>query len=162
MIPERTKPNSKELHTIELIAGLDARLTMDKEYLIPRLKSVPDLWRQYRIAETAIAKVLDGLYETVDAHALLHMRKIYDHGEVVIRPRNPLNKRTDTQIVLTEDLKNLVNIVIGDQCAMCLKTGRDIKKCKLRKALMNVAPPTEICEGSLCEYTRIKNDAVSV
>lgn len=153
---ERTEATSREIKSIELIAALDARLTNDQVYLTERLRSVPDLYRQWRIAQTATEKVIDGLYSTLIPKTLLRMQRSYESGEVVIRPKSSLNKLTDSTIVLTEDLNKLVRVVVGEQCAMCLKDKGDIRKCELRKALMNVCPPSEKFDGFLCEYAKLR------
>lgn len=154
-MPEKMECNAKELHTIEFISALDARLTKNEKYLEKRLKSVPDLWRQYRIARSAVAKVLDGLYTTMTPENMLHMRNLAANGEVVVRPVNSLNKSTDCQILLRKDLDKLINITIGSTCAMCLKEGREIKKCELRKALLNICPPSIVSTDGLCVFTQV-------
>lgn len=147
--------NAKELHTIEYISALDARLANNEKYLEKRLKSVPDAWRQYRIARSAVDKVINGLYTTLTPENRFHMQNLAVNGEVIIRPRNSLNKTTDCQIVLSKDLKKLINAAMGSNCAMCLKDGREIKKCELRKALLNICPPSDVSGESLCVFTQV-------
>lgn len=152
----RTDANSREVKAIELIAGLDARLNKDGKYLETRLRQVPDLWRKYRLARTLVEKVVDGLYATLTPRVLLRMQRLCEDGEIIFRPKNALNKFTDTHIVLETDLKKLVNTAMCAECAMCLKSGSEIKQCELRKTLINVAPPSTIAEGSsLCEYSSV-------
>lgn len=151
----RTEVTSREMRAIEVIAGLDNRLAKDEQYLEARLKSIPDIWRTYRLAKVSIEKVIDGLYTTLPGNQLLHMRNLQTNGEIVFRSRSPLNSRTDTQIVLSNDLKYLINESMRQNCALCLKTDREIKKCQLRKVLMNVAPFAEKSKTSLCEYVNI-------
>ena len=154
---KRCDPTSREMRSIEMIAILDARLANDRPYLEDRLRSVPDLYRQWRIAETAVCKVVDGLYDTLPVKTLMRMRTLHNNGEVIIRPMGGMNKDSDCMIVLTEDLKRLVNAVIDSECSMCMKTGKDIKRCKLHETLVRVTPPTKIFDGDsvLCEYTKI-------
>ena len=151
----RYDPTSRETRSIEMIAVLDARLANDRPYLEDRLKSVPDLYRQWRIAETSVCKVVDGLYETLPDKTLLRIRKIFNNGEVIVRPKGSLTKDNDTAIVLAEDLTLLAETAKNSECAMCLKEGKDIKRCKLREALMRVSPPVQVFDegSSLCEYT---------
>lgn len=154
--PKRTEANSREIRAIEYIAGLEARIIGDEKYVEKRLKSVPDLWRQYRIVSTAITKVVDGLYDTLEPNVLHRMRRLCDHAEVVFRTRSPLNKSTDTAIVLEKDINVVINAAMESRCAICLKEGSDIKKCELRKALMNIAPPSDLEKsGSLCPYSYV-------
>lgn len=148
----RTEASSREMHTIEYIAGLDARLVDGERHLEKRLRSVPDLYRQYRIARVATEKVLDGLYSTLELRALNHLTRMNQQSEIIFRPKSVLNRSTDSQVVLTKDLKFLVREALNSKCSMCMGTPGEVKACELRKVLMNVAPLKEIHEGSLCGY----------
>lgn len=141
---------ARELHTIEFIAGLDCQLAKGEQYLEPRLRSIPDLWRQYRIAMKAIEKVLDGIYRSIPLKTLKHMRNLCAYGEVIIKPKGPVNVH-DVQIVPTPELKLLINTAIENECAVCVKDQREQKGCKLRKAMMLIAPPLEV-NRDYCNY----------
>lgn len=149
---QRVEATSRELHAIEYIAGLEKRFEEGEKYLEKRLRLVPDLYRQFRITKTALGKTLDGLYKTLDIRALKHMLKMCDNSEVIFRPRSVLNNSTDAQVVLTKDLKTIISAAVGYHCTLCLKSGKEVKKCELRKALMNIAPLTELETGDLCGY----------
>lgn len=141
---------ARELHIVEFITGLDCQLAMGEKHLEARLKSVPDLWRQYRIARKAVEKVIDGIYKSVPIKTLKHMQNLCKYGEVIIRPRGAV-KVNDVQIVPSEELKVLINHVIENECAMCVKDQREQKGCQLRKALMLIAPPAEVNRKG-CNY----------
>ena len=151
---KKTDATYRELKSIELIAALDARLANDQKYLTERLRSVPDLYRQWRIAQVATEKVIDGIYSTLMPDTLLRMRRSYENGEIVIRPKSTLNNRTDSTVVLTQDLTKLVAAALKSECAMCIKTGVEARKCKLRDTLLRTSPPHEISKDRnfLCEY----------
>lgn len=57
----------------------------------------------------------------------------------------------DVQIVPTPELKLLINKVIENECAMCVKDSREQRRCKLRRALMLIAPPNEVKKDG-CNY----------
>ena len=152
--------NARELRAIEYIGALDARLTLNEKYLEPRLRSVPDLYRQYRIAKVATEKVIDGLYSTMDQKSLLYLRRVCENSELIFRPKSVLNDATDTQVVLTKDLLTLVGAVADSCCSLCIRTGREIKNCQIRKALMNIAPLNNITDSALCEYTDASKDFI--
>lgn len=157
---KRYDPTSRETRSIEMIAVLDARLGNDRPYLEKRLRSVPDLYRQWRIAETAVCKIVDGIYDTLPEKTLMRIRKIFNNGEVIVRPKGGLTKDNDTAIVLAEDLRLLAETARKSECAICMKSGKDIKRCKLRESLMRVSPPKEVLDenSSLCEYATIAID----
>ena len=145
--------SSRELHAIEYIAALDKRMNDGERHLEERLKMVPDLWRQYRIARTAIDKVVEGLYKTMELRALYRLMRMSDNSELVFRPRSPLNDATDARVVLDKDLSVLVTHVLQNKCCFCLNEGKDVKNCELRKALMNIIPLSDVNDGALCGYT---------
>ena len=143
-------PNGNELYGIEILAALDAQINERGKFLEERLKSVPDLYRQYRIAQTAIGKVIDGLYTTVPTKTLLHMQKLSASGELVIRQK-PVVRFDDVRFALISDLKDIANVVVANECAICLKDQREQRKCKLRKAMERVMPVDKVFEDK-CQY----------
>lgn len=152
----RTDITSRELRLIEYIGGVQTRLELGDPDLEKRIKSVPDLWRQWRIATVAIAKVLDGLYDTMPHRALERMQVLCERGEWVLRPKSPINKRTDSEIILEKDFNVLVNTAMSARCAFCMNDGKAIKECELRKVLLNVAPPNKLDSNStLCPYAQV-------
>ena len=144
------EPSARELHIVEFIAGLDCQLAKGGDILEARLRNVPDLWRQYRIAMKATQKVIEGIYKTVPIKTLRHMQNLCKYGEIVIRPR-PATPVDDVQIVPTQELKLLINKVIENECAMCIKDQREQRRCKLRRAMMVIAPPQEVNREG-CNY----------
>lgn len=155
----RTDVTSKELRLIECIAGIQSRLEAGAHDLEKRIKSVPDLWRQWRIATVAMTKVMDGLYDTLPYRALERMDQLCRHGEWAMRPKSPMNKRTDVEIILEKDFNVLINTAMSARCAFCMNEGKDIKNCELRKVLMNVAPPNVLNEKSaLCPFAVVALD----
>ena len=151
----RKAPNSNEKRAIMYVASFDARLGLDCMCLEKRLKSIPDLWRQYRIAMAAIDKVVDGLYETMPPESLLSIRRMCDNSNVILQPKNAIDRTSDVEVAHTDDLRVLVNETMKANCAMCLKEGAEIRKCHIRKALTNIAAPTEFKSGNMCDYAYV-------
>lgn len=147
------EPNSYELTGIEFLAALDNQLAASEKHLESRLHSVPDGWRQYRIAQTAIRKVVEGVYATLPEKTLRHMMIVTRNGEAIIRQRS-FTKTNDAQLVPEDVLRMLINTTMSAQCAICLKDGKEAKRCKLRKALMLIAPPDVVNEDG-CSYSDV-------
>ena len=148
--------NSKETRYITYIYGLDAQLIGGEKHLEHRLRAVPDAWRQYRIAMSAVDKVVRALRVTLPDKVFVHLEQLADRGEIVIRPK-PIGKQMDdVQIIGTDDLKLLINAAVGAECGMCMKDAKEQRKCKLRKTLMCVCPPVKLDrESSLCPYVDV-------
>lgn len=155
-----SEANAKELHQIEYLAGLDARLNGDPDALKKRLKDVPDGWRQYRIAMTAVEKVLDGVYRTLPDKTMHHMAMLHDYGEIVIRPR-PVVRADDVQIVGSKELRVLINAAIEGHCAICLKRGGEARSCPMRRALMLIAPPHALIDDASADADKASKSAPS-
>lgn len=145
--------NSYEVAGIEYLAAIDSQLVHSEKHLQARLKSIPDAWRQYRIAQTAIEKVLDALYATVPVKVLIHMQRLAKNGEVIIRQKS-ITKTNEAHLVPENVLRLLINTAMESQCAICLKRGEEAKRCKLRKGLMLIAPPDKVNETG-CSYSDV-------
>lgn len=142
--------NSRELHRLELIAALDAQLQGGQEPLKTRLQGIPNAWRDYRMCTSRIGRIVQQLYTTVPDKTLRHMQALCSFGEVLIRLK-PAARTNDLQLLMTKDIKLLVNLAMEYKCTMCFADRAEIKACELRKALMNVAPPVDTNLGP-CPY----------
>ena len=150
--------NAREVHMIEYIACLDKQIYAAQDILKDRLKKIPNGWRNFRLAQATTEKVIDAIYGTLTPKTLLHLQRLCDHGEVVIRPKPMVPLKDDVHFILSEDLHTLINTSIAAECAMCLKEKPEQKKCKLRKALQDVAPVEALAYDGLCPYSRVALD----
>lgn len=156
MEKERIQPNARELHVIEFLAALDNNLVLGQTELKERLDGIPNGWRDFRLAAKTTERVLDRIYDTLPTKTLKHMEMLYKHGEVVIRPKTVTGKRPDdVQIVLDDDLRLLINTAMTGECAMCVRDAAGQKKCKLRRALENIAPTGVVHRNGLCAYVDV-------
>ena len=64
-MPSRTNLNRAEKTCVEYIALLDMELNKAQGVLESRLRSATDAWRQFRIAQVALGKALEGIYDTM-------------------------------------------------------------------------------------------------
>lgn len=154
--PPIMEANAREIHVIEFLAGLDCQIQSGQEILRERLKLIPNGWRDFRLAVTATQRVLDAVYDTLPVKTLKHMDRLCRYGQIVIRPKPAVPLADDdVQIVPTDDLRMLINATISAECAVCLKDARGQKKCKLRRALSNIAPTEALRADGLCNYTDV-------
>ena len=153
--PTTMDANAREIHIIEFLAGLDAQLMQGQEILRDLLALVPDGWRKFRLAVTTTEKVLDGIYETLPLKTLKHMDRLCQCGQVIVRPRPLVKMPDDVQIVPADDLRLIINMIVAQECAMCLKSTPEQKGCKLRKALEIIAPTAEVYRNGLCSYVDV-------
>lgn len=155
-MPEQKEPTRYEYQAIERLAVLGCTINRDGECLKERLRSVPDLYRQYRIAQTAVSKIVDGVYKTLPDNVKRRMLRESENCEFILRPVSVMSTRsTDSKVMLDTDILTLVNSAMIARCSICIKNGREVKSCDLRKALMNVVTLDEPDNTSLCGYARI-------
>jgi len=144
------EPNAREVHAVEFIAGLDQQLVFNEKFLEERLKEA-GLWRWYRIAMSAVEKVIDGLYATLPQKTMKHMQRLNECGEIVIRPKGAI-KYDDVQIVQTDDLRVLINTALMGECVMCVKDRAEQKGCKFRKSMARIVPANKLPKDGTCPY----------
>lgn len=149
---KRMDANAKEIHVIEFLAGLDAQLVAGQEHLKERLQAIQGGWRNFRLAVTTTERVLDAVYDTLPDKTLRHMTRLHECGEIVIRKKPLIPLPDDVQIVGNEDLKVLINSVVENECAICVKTCGEQRSCKLRNALKLIAPTEALNRDGRCEY----------
>lgn len=142
--------NSRELHRFELIAVLDMQLHKGTEVLKNRLQTIPNGWRDYRMIATRLSRLVSQIYETLPTNRIRYMETLCAYGEVLIRVR-PAAKSDENILIPVSALKMLVNHAMAGTCTMCFKGRDEVKACKLRKALIEVAPPVDLTLGE-CPY----------
>lgn len=147
--------NSRELHAVEILAALDVRLRASESCLEERMKSMPGTWRDYRLAMTMLEKALDAVYLTVPDKTMRRFMMLFDHGEIVIRPKPAATAGAYVQIIDNKDFKVILNRAIEGDCAMCLKSGGEAKACPLRRALMTIVPPEELVDDGMCPFQHV-------
>ena len=150
----RIQPASgRERAIIEYLAALAAQLIAHQDTLRERLKLIPNGWRQWRRMTTTVNNLLVAVYDTLPPKTLLYMQRPCTHGEVLVRLKPA--SRTPEQVVASEDdLREVINAAMAAECAVCLKDERQIKGCRLRRALMNIVPPDEFAPRG-CEYRNV-------
>lgn len=147
----------REMAVIEYLAAVDSKIVEAGEALRPRLKTVPYGWRQWRLMASTISRLLVALYDTMPMKNLRHMENICAHGEVLIRMR-PAVRVPEYLLVNENDLRLLVNKAMGAECAVCIRDGREIDRCPLRKAMLPIAPPMDE-PATGCGYRDVAMDA---
>lgn len=150
--PEIIPANAREIHSVEFLAGLDAQLIEGQETLRERLQKIPGGWRRFRLAVTTVEKLLDDICATLPTKTLLHMQRICQYGQIIIRPKPMVKLGDEVQIIGETELRMLINTCIKNECAICVKNRAEQKGCKLRKALHDIAPVEVLNKDGSCNY----------
>lgn len=144
MMADRSDMNAKEIHGVEFLAALSGQMDKNCRILKPRLQAIPNGWRQYRLIESTLHKLLGDMYQTMTVKSLQRIQNMMRHGEVKINIA-PIERHALGYVTVHEkDLALIVTAAMQGECAMCIKDGDDVKKCQMRKALWEMLPPDEI------------------
>ena len=139
---EYKKPGSRELTAIEYLAALDSQLVRYQDVLRERLSSIPNGWRDYRLIAAQTGRLVEKIYATLPLKTLQRMEGIARYGEIIIRMHPPCS--IPEHILVRDDvLRLIINCAMSAECAICLRDGREIDACPLRKALESIVPPAE-------------------
>lgn len=153
--PERTKPNRVEHEFMMDLMMLRNSLANRMEGARERMEQVnPQAWRDMRLLFSLVCRLQDQLMATMPAKRqeyYLAMCRSY-HYELI--GNGPIrNKRI---IPITDShLAAITEACMEHECGMCIRDGDEIRKCPIREALMEVAPPTRVADGDRwiqCEY----------
>ena len=148
------KPMSgRELKVIEFLLALESRINESGDALRTRLGHIPNGWRDWRLMSSLCTKLLGEIYDTLPDKTLLYMDKMRVHGEALIR-FSPAARTPEWLLVKDTDLKALINVAIASECAVCMKEGKAIERCKLRRAMYDMTPPHDETEND-CGYREV-------
>ena len=151
---DRLPLTGKELKCVEYLVGMESRINESGDALRERCKRIPNGWRDYRLIASTLDRLLTNLYTTVPYKGRLYLKKLIDNGEILIRER-PLVRTPEWRMIKDEDLATLVNTAMASECAICLREGKEAKKCKLRRALEDFAPPSNGHPAGGCGYMNV-------
>lgn len=140
---ERTPMNGHERQAISHLMAFLAMCGEHGEYLRERLKDVPHGWRDWKLMMSVAAKLYDGLMETLPRRNLDYMAMLEACGECRIAMRGA-TRSGDFQMFNVKSVSEVIRRCIGAECEICVKDEAETKACKLRKALIDMTPPTEI------------------
>ena len=144
----------KELKCVEYLVGMESRIAESGDALRDRLRLIPNGWRNFRLIFATLDRLLTDLYDTLPLKSRQYLRNIIQDGEILIR-FTPVSRSPEWRLIRDDDLAVIVNLAMASECAICLKQGREAKKCELRKALENMAPPHDGHPAGGCGYQNV-------
>lgn len=147
--------HSSEYANVRAIFGLLSELGYAEKYLEPRLRMIPNGWRDFRMLLSVTSKLVTELVKTVP----IEKRKSIQHElknvrvEVTVKQTSPPNIDGLTYVPI-DSLIQLMLKVSDIECLICEKTGKECKRCKLRK-LFDSMLHYEIDSNVCCPYALI-------
>ena len=80
------------------------------------------------------------LYDAIPVKTRRHIENLCNHGEVLIRIKQTARVPEYT-LISDDDLRVVCDAAMENECAICLKQGKEIDRCPLRKAMLHIAQP---------------------
>lgn len=119
-------------------------------------------WRDIRLMLTLVDKIQQAFLSTMPRKRLEYYLAYARHGHYEFRMDSVPAKPSRIILITDKHLGDICDAAMTNECALCTKEGRDIGRCKLREALMEVAPPSELQDGrwEKCEYQDAGSDLV--
>ena len=124
-----------------------------------RLEPFKGAWRDLKLMEKLAEKIQECLSATLPPEKLLKYQKLVKHGKIYLDFPGA-SPKDDHILVSAKNAAFLAEYAIKGECALCMKDGREVKRCPLRDALLSIAPPTKVSEIG-CEYRSVAGDLLS-
>ena len=130
----------EEMQIIEYLAAMDYKMGKAGDVMRERLKLIPNGWRQWRLMVSIINRLVPQVYSVIPVKTRRHIENLCNHGEVVIRIK-PTARVPEHTLISDDDLCVVCDAAMENECAICLKQGKEIDRCPLRKAMLHIAQP---------------------
>lgn len=152
--PEKTNPNRKENEFMLNLMILRNSLALQAPACRDRAKRAGKwTWRNIRLMLSLVDKVQQDMIGTMPARRNEYYSTYARNGHYELVMNGP--KRQERFIVVSDkNLAALCEAAMETECVMCMREGSQIQNCPIRKALMEVAPPSEpnTTRWESCEY----------
>lgn len=154
--PLQSKPNRVENQFMIDLMILRNSLAKRMESCRERMKQADRYgWRDLRLLYTLVDKVQHRMLSTMPPSRDEYYANLARFGTYHLEIDGPVRKG---RYVLIKDthLAAIAEGAMEHECAMCMREGKEIEKCMIRKALMEVCPPSayadELKSAWDCEY----------
>lgn len=155
---ERTKPNKWENGLYIDLMILRNSIRTKGIHVKERLKKAnPYGWRDMRLLEVLVDRLLDTLNATMPDSRLEYYTMLAQHGKYHLHMDGPI-KQGRIVLITDKNLGAILEAAMENECLMCVRDGRECEKCLIRTALLEVGPAMDINpenEGIGCEYRHL-------
>lgn len=159
--PEKKKPNKNENAFMMDMMILRNSLAKRREAVKDRLKQVnPNAWRDLQLMYSLVCRIQKQLLSTMPKSREEYYDVIAQHGRYHLEIEGPIHAER-TVLISDKNLGAILDAVLENECLMCVKDGKEIDQCLIRRALLEVGPPTEIIEDGIgCEYRNVPGQLI--
>ena len=161
---DRWMPNSRESQYLVEQLILENSCISRAKALEDRARAAgKNVWRDLRAAAALTDKVTEALLKTVPADKLQWLARTMKEGHIRVDMPGPV-RREGYVVVSDRDAAALTEAAMRTECAMCTRTGSDVKSCPIRQALLVCAAPDIVKDDGVlsgCEYERYATQLIS-
>lgn len=151
---EQTIPDGNELMNTCLLNSVNHNLTKHEDGLIKRLKNYKYGVRDYKLMKSLIDKTTKRLWDTMPEKSIKYAETLLKTSELTMKPTSVTSPVNGMDIVARDDLEAIVDKAMGAECAICLRDGKQIERCKLRRALWHVLLVPDGYNDDGCPYQK--------
>ena len=161
---ERKKPNKNENQFMTDLIILKNSLAKRGESVRERLLKVnPNAWRDLRLLQSLVNRLQEQLMETMPLSREDYYLALCQHANYHLEITGPI--RPEHMVIISDrNLGAILDVCMENECLMCLRDGKEIEECPIRRALLEVGPPSRIREdgsGLGCEYRNVPGQLVT-
>lgn len=139
----RLDVSGREMETLEKLLLLDAAMQRGAGAIKARLGQIENGWRDYRMLSTVLDKLVEKLLDTCPLKTLKRLKHMALNSEIVIRPTF-CGRMDGFATVPMDSLETVLHALCAAECAICIRDDSEVKRCRLRKAMMTFAPVDNI------------------
>ena len=129
--------NYMEQEALQILFATGEFMDNLRTVLEPRLAQIPRSKQRIGLMQSAARTLFRDVIQQMDVEAADRFVKTAQVMRCEVRPAgvSKVPRRDDETIVRCEDLYTLVESVYKHECMMCDKQGKEVKRCKLKKAI---------------------------
>ena len=148
--------SGREWNALRCVQTAMNELDVCQDYLKERLKLTRNGWRFLRAALAMMDRVCDLIYSTVPRKKLMAMREEVRHSQIRLIVKGADDRMPPGIVYVDEDaFIAVMDYVISQECWCCEKTGKDVKRCRIKQLILGVlhyeSDPAEFPEDGHCE-----------
>lgn len=150
--PEKSMPDRRENRFMTNLMVVLHTILSDRDAAEKRLREYGyrDVRRDIGLLVHLVNKLQEEMLDTMPERRIGYYQRMAREAQIVIDFPGPV-PRARSLLVDVRDLAAITQAAMENECAMCVRDGREVKNCRLRDALITVAPPTEWSKTG-CEY----------
>lgn len=135
--------SGREYSALQMVLAATSCLEQTSE-LIPRIKKIPNGYRDYQMIRKRLLQLSEAILCTVPYKKLVAIREELKFMKVKTFYGGILGKQDHGMaFVQTDAMVDILNMIVGMECLLCTKTGKDVKRCPVRQ-VMNTLMPYEL------------------